>query len=308
MNWNGTPLTTTFVNQTQLTGAVPASNIAAAGTAQVTVSNPGPGGGTSAAQPFSIKAISAPTIVFNIANHTFGDAPFQVAATSNSTGAISYSVISGPATILGSTLTITGAGPISVQASQIVAGEYTAVSQSTSFMVGKAPATLALSSSANPVVPQNPVTFNRFLDLGSDRCSYIHGWFHDARYCRTDERCSRIYLVDSIDGLSYNHCKLLWRREFSLLNHDSHSSRTGICLSGRLQRFTLADSAARRLRCLQSSAQSIRYAIARACHSCCQRPACGRYGLVLPVFCHSRCRTYTNHSDHTNSNESRRFQ
>src|SRR5207248_2416079 len=53
--WNGSPLTTTFVSSTQLTAIVPAANVAAVGTASVTVVNPAPGGGTSNAQTFTIN-------------------------------------------------------------------------------------------------------------------------------------------------------------------------------------------------------------------------------------------------------------
>ena len=45
VRWNGADRTTTFVSATQLTAAIPASDIAAAGTAQVTVFDPTPGGG-----------------------------------------------------------------------------------------------------------------------------------------------------------------------------------------------------------------------------------------------------------------------
>ncbi len=55
INWNGTPLTTKYVGSTTLTTTVPATNIAAAGTASVTVASPAPGGGTSAPQTFTIK-------------------------------------------------------------------------------------------------------------------------------------------------------------------------------------------------------------------------------------------------------------
>src|SRR5579859_948185 len=41
VKWNGTALATTFVSSIQLTAAVPASDVATAGTASVTVSNPG---------------------------------------------------------------------------------------------------------------------------------------------------------------------------------------------------------------------------------------------------------------------------
>ena len=55
VNWNGTALVTTFVDQSQLTALVPAVNIASAGTASVTVTNPVPGGGPSNTQYFSIS-------------------------------------------------------------------------------------------------------------------------------------------------------------------------------------------------------------------------------------------------------------
>jgi hypothetical protein len=41
VNWNGAPLTTTFVSSSQLTASVPAANITTANTASVTVINPG---------------------------------------------------------------------------------------------------------------------------------------------------------------------------------------------------------------------------------------------------------------------------
>jgi Tol biopolymer transport system component len=54
VNWNGSPRATTFGSSTQLTAAILASDIATAGTANVTVTNPAPGGGTSAASTFTI--------------------------------------------------------------------------------------------------------------------------------------------------------------------------------------------------------------------------------------------------------------
>ncbi|MGH3371851.1 MAG: LamG-like jellyroll fold domain-containing protein, partial [Nocardioidaceae bacterium] len=58
--WNGTDRATTFVSATQLTAAIPAADIAATGTATVTVFTPAPGGGTSNAQTFTIAATSNP--------------------------------------------------------------------------------------------------------------------------------------------------------------------------------------------------------------------------------------------------------
>jgi uncharacterized repeat protein (TIGR03803 family) len=54
VNWNGTPLATTVVSGTQATATVPAALLSAAGTAQVTVTNPAPGGGASALLPFAV--------------------------------------------------------------------------------------------------------------------------------------------------------------------------------------------------------------------------------------------------------------
>jgi len=47
VDWKGSPRTTTFVTSTTLTATINASDIAAVGTASVTVINPGPGGGAS---------------------------------------------------------------------------------------------------------------------------------------------------------------------------------------------------------------------------------------------------------------------
>jgi hypothetical protein len=67
VNWNDSSLATTFVSHSQLTASVPASDIAAASTASVTVVNPSPGGGRSnvmffEATPSSTSiALSAPS-------------------------------------------------------------------------------------------------------------------------------------------------------------------------------------------------------------------------------------------------------
>ena len=68
--WNGAGLATTYVNGTRLTATVSALDIATAGTAQVSVQNPTPGGGASANLGFTITAapgqlsLSATTIAF----------------------------------------------------------------------------------------------------------------------------------------------------------------------------------------------------------------------------------------------------
>lgn len=54
IDWNGSPLATTFVSATELKATVPASLIATTGQANVTVVTPSPGGGTSASKTFTI--------------------------------------------------------------------------------------------------------------------------------------------------------------------------------------------------------------------------------------------------------------
>src|SRR5207248_4797507 len=48
----------------------------------------------------------------------FGDVPFTVSATASSGLPVSFSILSGPATISGNTVTITGVGTVTVRASQ----------------------------------------------------------------------------------------------------------------------------------------------------------------------------------------------
>lgn len=63
IRWNGAARTTTFVSTTQLTAQIPAADIVNAGTAQITVFNSAPGGGTSSAETFTISAPNpVPTI------------------------------------------------------------------------------------------------------------------------------------------------------------------------------------------------------------------------------------------------------
>jgi uncharacterized protein (TIGR03437 family) len=56
VQWNGTPLATTFLSATQVTALVPASLISAAGSASIIVSNPG--GLGSKAVSFTINPVS----------------------------------------------------------------------------------------------------------------------------------------------------------------------------------------------------------------------------------------------------------
>ena len=59
IEWNGSALSTTLVSPTQLTAQISADLISVAGTENITVFNPSPGGGTSASLPFNIPCVLA---------------------------------------------------------------------------------------------------------------------------------------------------------------------------------------------------------------------------------------------------------
>ncbi len=92
-------------------------------------------------------AVTAANISFNVGNHAYGEAAVTLAATSNSTGAFTYSVVSGPATVAGTTLTITGVGTVVLQASQAADPNFSAGSRQASFTIAQA----ALTATANNV-------------------------------------------------------------------------------------------------------------------------------------------------------------
>ncbi len=73
IDFNGTPLTTTFVDSDHLSAVIPATDVAAAGTASVTVVNPAPGGGSSNVAYFQV---GAPQSTVNFANAP--NSPLQV--------------------------------------------------------------------------------------------------------------------------------------------------------------------------------------------------------------------------------------
>jgi hypothetical protein len=146
----------------------PTVNVTGAGTVVLQASQAASGNYAAATQNTSFTVVTgAPTITFAVPNHTYGDPSFGVTATSNSPGALSYSVISGPATVSGSTIGITGAGTVVLQASQVASGSYSAATQNAIFTIaagspsitfivpthtfGDAPFTIiAVSNSAGP--------------------------------------------------------------------------------------------------------------------------------------------------------------
>ena len=79
IDWNGAPLATTLKSPHFLTATVHPSLLAQAGTARVTAVNPGPGGGTSNVQFFSI-ASPRKAVTFNRTDIPVGTAPQGIVA------------------------------------------------------------------------------------------------------------------------------------------------------------------------------------------------------------------------------------
>lgn len=76
VDWNGTLLTTTFVNGSELKATVPASDVAAATTASITVANPGPAWSTSnvvffpvGTQVPSVSVVTSPASQYGVGNN-----------------------------------------------------------------------------------------------------------------------------------------------------------------------------------------------------------------------------------------------
>ena len=93
VRWNGADRTTAYVSSTQLMAEITATDVAAQGTALVSVSNPAPGGGTSSTQAFTVDGTlpvvtgfiaTTPTATLNIpitiftATDNIGVAGYQV--------------------------------------------------------------------------------------------------------------------------------------------------------------------------------------------------------------------------------------
>jgi hypothetical protein len=106
------------------------------GTHTLTATSIVDGNYTTASHGTTITVLPLPTITFSVPNHHTMDTPFTVSASSNSSGAITYSVVSGPAAIVGTTVTLTGvAGTVMLQASQAASASYGAGTQTASFSV-----------------------------------------------------------------------------------------------------------------------------------------------------------------------------
>ncbi len=129
--------------------------ITGAGTVVVSANQTGSGNyGPATATASLVVAPETPTLAFApVTARTFGDPAFPVSANSPSNGSISYSVVSGPATISGSTVTLTGAGTVNLSATQAATANFAAASASTSFQAGVNVALSAITPAVTTIAP-----------------------------------------------------------------------------------------------------------------------------------------------------------
>ncbi len=114
VEWNGSSLATVYVKSTQLLASVPAGDIATAGSVSVTVVNPSPGGGASAAATFAVQTgtpqnpanSGAPSLVWvlpvNIAAGTPGATLSLYGANYTSASTVHWNGASRPTTFVNS--------------------------------------------------------------------------------------------------------------------------------------------------------------------------------------------------------------
>ena len=97
--WNGAALPTTYISEAQLMASIPASDLATAGTADVTVTTPAPGGGTSSLQGFTINpvapgaSLSGSGIEFGMVTQGTASAAQPVTLTNSGNAALAISSI-----------------------------------------------------------------------------------------------------------------------------------------------------------------------------------------------------------------------
>ncbi len=163
---NGTPGgTVTFLSGSTPIGTVPLNGGTAtlttttlpAGSDAVTASYGASGNFAASASPATIITVkgATQTITFPaIASRAYGSAPFAVTATSSlgSSYPVTISVVSGPATISGGTVSVTAVGTVVLQATQAGGGNYDPATATQSFQVTPAPTTTSLNAPASAAV------------------------------------------------------------------------------------------------------------------------------------------------------------
>ncbi len=121
---------------------------------QLTAHAAGLAGAVSSVFPvMAVQTISFPAPT----NQVYGAAPFTMIASASSGLAVSFGILSGPATISGGNVTITGAGAVTVQASQAGNGSYAAaINVNQLFTITTAPLIVSSPNQSRWIGQTNP--------------------------------------------------------------------------------------------------------------------------------------------------------
>ena len=168
-------LAVTFVSNTPLVCTVSGTSVVliAVGNCSITASQAGNASyaaATPVTQSFSVNSpvLVSQTITFApIPNHLGSDAPFLISATASSGLPVTFSILNGPATISGSTLTISGLGMVVVQASQGGSNAYAPAMATQTFNVTLGhPAITSIKNAASLTAgPVSPVRSLLYLEV-----------------------------------------------------------------------------------------------------------------------------------------------
>ncbi len=109
------------------------------------------------------QTISFPSLPYR----NFGAAPFELAATASSGLPVSYRVVSGPVSLSGNVVTITGVGNVMIEATQLGDATFAAATPvQRGFTVGKGNQTIAFSAIGNRSLDQSPIALNATATSG----------------------------------------------------------------------------------------------------------------------------------------------
>ncbi|HUH32619.1 MAG TPA: T9SS type A sorting domain-containing protein, partial [Daejeonella sp.] len=113
-------------------------------------------------QTFVVQKADQRISFSDIADRTFGDSPFMLAASSDAGVLVSFEVISGPVNLDNATLTITGAGTAVIKANADGNENYHAASAEQSFVIHRAAQTISFGS-----IPPTEKTSSVLLDASA---------------------------------------------------------------------------------------------------------------------------------------------
>jgi hypothetical protein len=133
------------------------------GTVKLAAHQPGDLFFTAAAQVNTTFTVAKGTQTISfpaIGDQTYGAAPITLSATSTSGLAVKFTLVSGPGSVTGNTLTLTGAGKVVVRANQAGNADYAAApAVSQTITVAKASQTITFPTIANRSYSTQPDTF-----------------------------------------------------------------------------------------------------------------------------------------------------